>query len=367
MHNLLSITGEFTPQPFIDGDIVCLYNGEIYNQPFEKSDGECLIPLYNKYGVNFPKYLDGEFAIALYDFEKRIIVFAKDQFGTKPLFVNGTECGSYRSGVGGLKLPCNTIRVASMDNDTFEDKMLYEWNFDQFKTTYDDWIKAFEKSIAKRAKNGCFLGLSSGYDSGAIVCELLKQGIEFKAYTFKGNEDHDILEKRLKLVDYEYFEPKRYELPVDNEEYTIFYKGEKTDMNLLDDHAIYGVATMCDMARKEGRKICLSSQGADEILSDYSLFPDQSEFKGIFPNNLKKWRNFDEGCQESYLMKEEYGGGAFNIETRYPFLDKDLVQEFLWLSPELKNRNYKAPLFEYLTKNNFPFQANRKIGFSVKL
>jgi len=368
VHNLLSVTGEFTKQPFIDGNIVCEFNGEIYNQKFVKSDGECLIPLYKKYGINFPKYLEGEFAIALYDFDKRIVVFAKDPFGSKPLFVYGTECGSYRSGVGGEKLAPNTIRVTNMDDESFYEKKLYEWNFEQFKTTYDDWIAAFEKAIAKRAKGNCFLGLSSGYDSGAIACEMLKQGIDFKAYVFKGSEDKEVLDKRLKLVkDYEYFEPKRYDLPIDNEPYTILYDGVKTDMMLLDDHAVFAVATICDKARQEGRKVILSGQGADEITSDYSLFPSQSSFKGVFPAVLKQWPNFEGSCQESYLMKEEYAGGAFNIETRYPFLDKDVVQEFLWLSQELKNKHYKAPIREYLIRNNFPFQEGRKIGFGVSL
>ena len=53
VHNLLSITGEYTLQPFVMSDIVCIYNGEIYD--YEKygnykSDGECLIPLYKKNG-----------------------------------------------------------------------------------------------------------------------------------------------------------------------------------------------------------------------------------------------------------------------------------------------------------------------------
>ena len=70
VHNILSITGEFTEQPFVDYDdqIVCIYNGEIYNhEDFGdyKSDGECLIPLYKKYGDKFVKELDGEFAIAV--------------------------------------------------------------------------------------------------------------------------------------------------------------------------------------------------------------------------------------------------------------------------------------------------------------
>src|SRR5262245_17855716 len=69
VHNLLSVTGEFTPQPFEDGGIVCLYNGQIYNHRFSRTDGEVLIPLYKQYGADFGKHLDGEFAIALYDFD----------------------------------------------------------------------------------------------------------------------------------------------------------------------------------------------------------------------------------------------------------------------------------------------------------
>lgn len=367
IHNLLSVTGDFTVQPFIDGDIVCLFNGEIYGRSFKKSDGENIIPLYRQYGESFFRLLDGEFAIAIYDFEKGKALFATDPFGSKPLWVNGSECGSYRSGVGGEKIRPNSARIVSLNDDTFHEIEGIVWDFDhQTKDTYEDWISAFEESIRKRAKNDCFLGLSSGYDSGAITCELLKQNIDFKAYSYLGHENKDVLEKRLLLVpNYELFEPKRYDLPIDNERYTIYYKGEQTEMRALDDGGIFGVASICDLAQKEGRKVMISGQGADEIMSDYALFPDQSELKGVFPEKLSKWRNFDRGCQESYLMKEEFAAGSFNIETRYPFLDKKLVQEFLWLSPGLKNRNYKAPLYEYLTRNGFPFQEGKKTGFSV--
>ena len=43
---------------------------------------------------------------------------------------------------------------------------------------------------------------------------------------------------------------------------------------------------------------------------------------------------------EMYIAKEEYVAGAFGIETRYPFLDVQVVQEFLWLLPELKNGRF---------------------------
>ena len=213
--------------------------------------------------------------------------------------------------------------------------------------------------------------MSSGYDSGAIVCELLKQKVKFKTYIFKGQENLDILNKRIKYVNYEFFEPN-YNLVnwlrenTDNEPYTIKYNGKLSAFTFHNEGGSLGVATFCNLANIAGHKVCLSSQGADEILSDYKLFPDQSELKK-FPNKQKLWYNFNKGCQESYLIKEEYAGGAFNIETRYPFLDKDLVQEFLWLTPELKNRHYKAPLRKYLLDNGFPFKEDEKVGFSIKL
>lgn len=376
IHNLLSVTGQIMRQPFRDeeNEIICVYNGEIYNHPFELSDGEVLIPLYKQYGNDFVKHLDGEFAIALYDFKKRIAIFATDPFATKPLYVNGAECGSYLSGVGGEKIRPNTIRITDMDAGTFTEDIIHEWDWtNQHKNHYKDWIIAFEKSVKKRAKNGCFIGLSSGYDSGAIACELLRQNINFKAYSFKGQENLKVMEQHQALIkEHEWFSPlpevkELIKQRTDNEKYSIYYDGKETDMCLLDDGGVYGEATFCMLANLEGRKVSLSGQGADEILSDYSLLPGQSELKGVFPKNLSMWRNFQYSCQESYLMKTEFAGGAFNIETRYPFLDKELVQEFLWLTPEAKNKCYKAPLKEYLTINNFPFDENKKIGFSVTL
>ncbi|MDT9339653.1 hypothetical protein VV11_009325 [Trichodesmium erythraeum 21-75] len=51
IHNLLNITGKFSPQPFVDEDIFCMFNGQIYNYAnfgkFE-SDGQCLLPAYKE-------------------------------------------------------------------------------------------------------------------------------------------------------------------------------------------------------------------------------------------------------------------------------------------------------------------------------
>ena len=134
---------------------------------------------------------------------------------------------------------------------------------------------------------------------------------------------------------------------------------------MIDDPATRGLALICSLARDEDRKISLSGQGADEILSDYCFWEWATELGGRFPEELKPWRNFNGNYQRAYLAKEEYIAGSFGIETRYPFLDTRVVQEFLWLKPELKNRAYKAPLREFLLSNDYPFRENHKMGFSI--
>ena len=42
------------------------------------------------------------------------------------------------------------------------------------------------------------------------------------------------------------------------------------------------------------------------------------------------------------------------MQVRYPFLDKQLVQEFLLLAPALKASSYMAPFLAFLEAREFP-------------
>ena len=397
VQNLLSITGEFTPQPFVskDGNIVCIFNGEIYNYDKfgdYKSDGECLIPLYEKYGFDFVKYLDGEFAILVADFSKRIFLASTDVFATKPLWIgkDGEKImfSSYESALerSGFKfrhkLPANKTVVIDLDtNKPVYNVGVYNFDLNQHKDTYDGWLDAWTESIRKRTKNlreQIFIGLSSGYDSGAIACELQNQGVDFKTYTIEAEETKSVLLKRFerhqKPFEYVHFTRDRFiecqEMLTERCEnfmYRFYNQGE----SVYSDKASAGLAHICSLANIDNIKIYLSGQGADEIYGDYGFggrkIYQHSSFGGLYPDNLENhfpWRSFYEGTQVSYLAKEESVSGGFGIEGRYPFLDTKLVQEFLWLKPELKNKTYKSVIHEYLKKNNYPFDEGVKIGFS---
>jgi asparagine synthase (glutamine-hydrolysing) len=82
-----------------DGDIVSIFNGEIYNFIELRShlvtkghkinsigDSEIIPHLYEEYGIDFLNQLEGMFAIALWDKRKETLYLVRDRFGEKPLW-----------------------------------------------------------------------------------------------------------------------------------------------------------------------------------------------------------------------------------------------------------------------------------------
>ncbi len=80
-------------------DIWVIFNGEIYNHPEmrqqlesaghqfrTRSDTEVIVHAYEEYGLEFPNYLNGQFAIAVWDSRSRKLLLVRDRVGIRPLF-----------------------------------------------------------------------------------------------------------------------------------------------------------------------------------------------------------------------------------------------------------------------------------------
>lgn len=94
----LSAAGHM-PMHSPDGHLTIVYNGEVYNYPQLRreleskgyrfrsdSDTEAVLYLYKEYGPESVRRLNGMFAFAIWDGERRQLFLARDHFGIKPLY-----------------------------------------------------------------------------------------------------------------------------------------------------------------------------------------------------------------------------------------------------------------------------------------
>lgn len=391
LHNLLSITGSFVEQPFIDNNCIAIFNGEIYNfkelNPLAATDGESIISAYKTYGEDFLKKLDGEFAIALLDLDQELLLFGVDTFGCKPLNFsfdsNGFHIASYRSAL--QRLGCqNIIQVNGNEWYIYDikKKSLYKQFltiFDinnEYKTTFNDWNAAFENSIKKKAiaTKPIMMGLSEGYDSGTICSSLIKHNINFKAYSVNVLNPpsnillwrHGIVNKPLPIIDGIQMEvpliphKKLYNPTLTEhmkvcaqiysscEEYVYEWMNNHTNQLQQtisrDTYGFTGAGFFFPEAYQDGYRICLSGVAGD-ILGCKEINQKMKTLQNI--NHLVDY-------YDNNVYSCEYCTGIYGIEVRYPYLDTKLWQETFWLDKKIY-KHWKSPQRQYMIQNKFPF------------
>jgi asparagine synthetase B (glutamine-hydrolysing) len=439
LHNLLSMTGAFTMQPFVQappargqgkvatsGHVSVVFNGEIYNyrqlaleltgnEEAFASDGFALLPAYERWGMEMVRHLEGEFAIVLVDFRLRRVLLSADAFGTKPLHyaawrVNSKlrfVAASYESVLRGLGAPSVTQRMALQNEALVLDLdqpqaepitriQLITWDLRQHKNHTRDWQAAFARAVhlrTERLKHRVFIGLSSGYDTGAIMLALKQRRQPFLAYAIRAHESMQVVDARAAACE---GIGETTVIPLNASTYLAqrgwlrrhaeLFRHRLSDGTTIsnDDRGAIGLSTVLTYSHRQGGLVFLTGNGADEIISDYAkkgrkVF-HHSCFKGIFPSNLsitgffpssaadKKARYcaFYGSANKAYLMMVEMTGGAHGVEARYPFLDPKVVQEFLWLTAEVKNSEYKRPIADFLRSGNFPNAWGIKRGFTAR-
>ena len=412
VHTLLAIQG-YNHQPYKYNNNYLLFNGEIYgtssleeskvkgiikynNIPDNfKSESDFLIDYFYKNNFCKIEELDGEFVINYVDKDNNKLHIITDPFGTKPFcfFKNKNYfiASSYESCVkrsmeylnltGNIEFVIpNTHYIYDINNYNLISKTeIIIWDFNPKYSNYDRWNIAFDNSIKKRTNTdkGIFIPLSSGYDSGCIVASMIKLNKQFKTYTFKGKEDINTLENRKKIINrsnnFYYINPKenieeKYREYCNRIENYIGYHIDGTPYaNIYEAYSCFGIYQIFQKARQNNKIIFLSGHGGDEIFSDYGNEGNKlaSILELNYTNVRSKWPNFDSAYGRNIIQMFERVAGCFGIESRYPFLDKQVVQEFLWLDDDIKNSEFKQCIAQYMRKNKFPFLENKKCSVRV--
>jgi asparagine synthetase B (glutamine-hydrolysing) len=411
VHSLLDISGHATKQPYTDVDLpdkFLIFNGEIYNhKDFSQHDSDTASILrgYASEGEGLFEKLRGEFAVLIYDKAQEKLEVFTDPFLTKPIFIGRSDIpselciASYPSALQALGFhqiqmaEPNTHYSFELSSQGFSSRQRFpmvSFALPQTQSSYKNYFECLVEAVRLRALHGAHmpaLSLSSGYDSGAICLALNLLGLRYQTVSVNSGENEEVMRQRLSIneglkIPHHAIEPlgKAEISRVKNtirssvEPYRYAHKdGGNTNNDLSGDSGAIGAYVVAQRLKSLGVCVNLSGSGADEIYSDYGhngqkIYP-HSEFGGLFPNQLEgffPWKKFYGDTQRSYLFKEEIIFGHFGIESRYPLLDRELVQEFLALSPALKNLEYKAPIAAFLRQHNYPFEPNKKRGFSAR-
>ncbi len=329
-HNRLSIIdlSDEANQPFTDGELHLVFNGEIYNyielreelislgQEFRtRSDTEVLIKSYRQWGTECVERFVGMWAFALWDSRSRQLFCSRDRFGIKPFYFisNGARfcfASEYKplkkTGLFSNDLNINQIyRGLQLGWLNYKDESYFNcikilpaahnllitngrvkiwryWDVDLarksslgFEEKKEEFRRLFLQSIRQHSRSDVVLAscLSGGLDSSAIVSAAARLNSKnvFKTFTIYYDGDGEVDER-------EFANAVIGENP-NVEPY--FYSPRETEI----EEALHEVIHYFDvpisgsapisrhflmrMIREHDIKVVLDGQGSDEYLAGY--------------------------------------------------------------------------------------------------
>jgi asparagine synthase (glutamine-hydrolysing) len=137
---IIDVAGGAQPLSNEDGSVWVSYNGELYNEPALRarlearghvyrtvSDTESLVHLYEEQGTAFVAGLNGMFALALWDRNRRRLVLARDRMGQKPLYYAETPGGGLVFGSEPKALLAHPQVARRLDEASLARYLFYEY------------------------------------------------------------------------------------------------------------------------------------------------------------------------------------------------------------------------------------------------
>ncbi len=360
----LPVSPDNQPQPYKN----MLFNGFIsnYRELAAKydidlrsdSDTELLGSFLYKFGLEKLDELNGFFAVVWYDHKKKQLHRFTDRYGIKQLYEYTHEGTTYIcSEVKGIlavfpDLPLKPAAVADwkhslgvMTNDTIYEgiRRVESLPFDCYRDEINiDYTSAklqlkklLEQSFRRnqtKHKTACYL--SGGVDSGILAANLPDICLSM-----------DYQEK-------DYSEAELFKVNSHGQHFTRVHNSDlkavyiPRALDALDDLKVgscYTNYALAEMAKQLGCRVVYSGAGSDELFSGYTHRYNREIEEVIKRTSHPKsdyatvWhKQYDWLYLRGILVVEDRMAGAHTLETRYPFLDNDLVDFVLSLPEEFR-------------------------------
>ncbi len=388
-HARLSIIDiENGQQPMVSKkkDLAITYNGEIYNHPelrkklikkgykFQtKCDTEVILYLYQEYQEKLLPMLNGQFAFALIDFNKKSLFMARDRVGIRPLFYTKIKntiyfASSIKSLLQNSIIPKDFNYQAyyqlislwsPLANNTFfksintlePGKFLKYYKEGIKKNTYwdisfplhhqnrplEEWKNLVQKSISNSIKLRLRADVPiSGYLSGGldscIILDLVKKIHNYSVESFSVTFDnHNFDESEFQILMANHLNCNNYSEKINNNKIANVFE----QIINHSEQPIYRTAPtplyyLSNLVQSKNYKVVLTGEGADEIAWGYNIFKET-----LIRSNLSKDPNSNEWLNY--------------IPSIYPYLDqyKPKYLNFLKAFYLKSVGNIHSPLFSH--------------------
>lgn len=383
-HVRLSIIDlEGSPQPLSneDGTIWVTFNGEIYNYKelrdkliqkghrFKTNgDTETLVHLYEEYGEGMLQYLQGMFAFAIWDDNKKTAFIARDRLGIKPLyyyydsanFVFASECKAilksgkvdkqlnmvglsdyltFRStpapntlfeGISKL-LPGHyiTIKNNMVENHRYWDIPIQNTSnnhssVEEIESNIEDLLKlSIKRRMISDVPVGCFL--SGGIDSSLIVA-LMSEQSQFPVKTYSvGFNNFESSETGFARTVADHCNTEHHELILEEDCFAEHLESLTWVRDApLSEPADVPLYLLSKMANKDV-KVILSGEGSDELFGGYPkyAYDKLSQLTNFIPSSLLR--------NTADLLPAKYRRHA--IALRSLSYKEDAMRWANWFSP----------------------------------
>ncbi|MBD3298884.1 MAG: asparagine synthase (glutamine-hydrolyzing) [candidate division Zixibacteria bacterium] len=375
-HVRLQITGGHTGvQPFqsTDGRISLLHNGEIYNyeelsDELERrtklktdSDSEVVLRLIEEeydgdlvtaVEAVLPR-LDGVYAMVVSD--RKTTIVARDKIGVRPLYytIDG-DTVSFAS----ERRPLTTTGLDASDTERLAPAHMliardgsHEvrpfWTPDSLTPTKQSisdmteaigtYGKAMEAAVRKRVQGHDHVGVifSGGIDSFLVAYLIERAGVPFTCYAAGRTGSTDI-QWSLELCKKFGWDIKTADLTTEDVEELV-----PEVMQVIEDHSLIQVEVAIPIyaavrnASRNGERVILTGQGADELFGGYAWYSTIVEQEGYDSFLSRAWEDTILLYREC-LEREDKISMAHSVELRVPFLDPNVIQVAYDIDPTLK-------------------------------
>ena len=371
-HSRLTIVGqEKATQPYIscDGKLALIHNGEIYNYQKLKtlllrqhkfktsSDSEVIVHLleetYQGDLLDAMKkvigLLDGMYAIAVTD--GKSVVVARDPIGKKPLyFIKNRDIVYFASEKKALWNGKDTPeRLNPGDILSIEDQGLYihegfhlqlpQIDIVDFREAVELYKEVLMNAVKKRLTglNESRIGVifSGGIDSVLISKLLQREGKNIVCYC-TGTADSGDMRAARSVADDLGLELKETIIDEDLIEDTLPEVIQNVEESgLLQVEVAIPMYLAAKLAAQDEIRVMFTGQAADELFAGYPWYTDVLVESGYLRLHEKLWEDMSYLYTDT-LEREDKLTMAHSIELRAPYLDRDVIQTAMRISPRLK-------------------------------